>query len=337
MRCFAAILTLLAVLPLGAAAEDFYAGKTVRLVIGSESGASYDSYARIVARHLPRHIPGGPSVVVQNMPAAGGLVAAAHLYNIAEKDGTVIGMVNRYAALAPIVGNPQARYRSEEFGWLGTAASFSDNAYLLIIRAALPYRTVEDLKRADPPLHIGASGSDMPAVLKQVLGLKFNLIEGYGKSDLDIAFERGEVDGETFAYANLLARRPDWLEKRLARIMVQFGRRDRLPALAEVPTARELVRTEEDQALIELTEAPLLMAYPFAMPPGVPAARAAILSKAFDETFADPAYAKEVVQRKLDNTPLGGATVQELVARMAKIPPAVIERYKSIVGNKTGG
>jgi tripartite-type tricarboxylate transporter receptor subunit TctC len=321
-----------------ASAQDFYKGKSVKLIVGAAAGGGYDSHSRLVSRHMTRHIPGSSGIVVMNMPAAGGLVATNHVYAIADKDGSAIGLFNRYTILAGILGNEQARFKVEEFNWLGTPASYSDNAYLFVIRAALPQKTIEDLRNADPPLSVGNVGSAPVRVLKEALGLNLKIIEGYkGSTELDLAFERGEVDGHTVGWANMLSRQPEWIEKGFIRPMIQFGRIDRLPALKDVPTAREVARTPEDRALIEFTEAPLLMAFPFAAPPGVPVDRVAILRQAFRDTMNDPAYQEDVHKQKLELTPKFGEEVQDIIASMARAPTSVTERYVAIVGSRSGG
>ena len=321
-----------------AMAQDFYKGKQVKLIVGAAAGGGYDTHSRMIAKHMQKHIPGAPTVVVMNMPAAGGIVATNHVYAIAEKDGASIGLFNRYSILAGILGNEQARFKVEEFHWLGTPASYSDNAYLFVIRAALPQKTVEDLRKANPPLSVGNVGSAPVRVLKEALGLNLKIIEGYkGSSELDLAFERGEVDGHTVGYANMLSRQPEWLEKNFVRPMIQFGRIDRLPALKDVPTAREVARTPEDRALIEFTEAPLLMAFPFAAPPGVPADRVRILRQAFRGTMEDKDYRADVEKSKLEYTPKYGEELQAIIAGMAKAPKVVVDRYNEIVGSRQGG
>lgn len=322
----------------GVSAQDFYKGKSVKLIVGAAAGGGYDSHSRLVSKHMGDHIPGNPNIVVMNMPAAGGIIATNHVYTIADKDGSAIGLFNRYSILAAILGNEQARFKVEEFNWLGTPASYSDNAYLFVIRAALPYKTVEDLRNASTPLSVGNVGSAPVRVLKEALGLNLKIIEGYrASSELDLAFERGEVDGHTVGYANMLSRQPEWIEKNFVRMMIQFGRIERLPALKDVPTAREVARTPEDRALIEFTETPLLMAFPFAAPPGVPADRVAILRKAFRDTMEDKSYQDDVAKQRLEYTPKYGEEVQEIIARMAQAPKAVTDRYKEIVGNRQGG
>jgi tripartite-type tricarboxylate transporter receptor subunit TctC len=340
MRFVLAAITAAVVLVAGhmSSAQEFYRGKTIRLIAGSQVGASYDSYARIVARHMPRHIPGQPIIVVQNVPGAEGLMAANNLFNLAERDGTTIGVLNRATVLASIVGNEQARFKSEQFNWLGTAASFQDNAYLFVIRAALPYRDVDSLRSSPEPLHVGNSGSPLVTLLKLGLHLNVKLIEGYGKSELDLAFERGEVDGVGIAYANLMARHPNWIKNKVARPMIQFGRTQRFEVFPDVPTAREVARDGEERGLVALAEASLLIAYPFALPPGVPPARVALIRNAFIDTMRDPAYRADVLKGQLDYSPQDGDEVQATIANIASMSPAIIARYKEIVvGNRSGG
>lgn len=318
-----------------AAAQDFYSGKQVRIIVSSSAGGGYDQYARMMQRHMPRHIPGSPSIIVVNMPGAGGLTAANHLYNIAERDGTVFATLNRYTAVMPILGVEQAKFKTEGFSWIGTTASYSDNSYLMFVRAALPHKTVQDMRNPDMPLHIGVTGTDVPAILKEALGLNFRIIGGYkSHEEMAAAFERGEIDGMTDGYISMKATKPDWIDKKFIRPMIQFGRVDRLPEMADAPTARELARTAEDRALIEFAEAPLLMARPFAAPPGVPADRVAMLRTAFMKAVEDPEYLVESRAQKLEHTPKDGAAVQAVVDDLLKAPPAVIARYLKALGGK---
>lgn len=319
----------------GQANDQFYAGKTVKIIVGNAPGGSYDAYARIIARHMGNYIPGSPTVIVLNMPGADGIISANHLYAVAEKDGTTIATFNRYIALMKLLGNDQAKFVPEEFNWLGTTASYSENSYLFVIRAALPHRTIADLRNPETPLHVGNVGTDVPAILREALGLSFRLVAGYkGSDDLELAFTRGEVDAHTTGWTSIQYRHGDWLKTNFIRPMIQFGRIDRLPALKDVPTARELATTPEDRALIEFAELPLLMARPFAAPPGVPADRLAILRTAFDKTVADKQYVAEGEKQKLELTPKSGAEVTKLLASIATVPTSVIERYKKALGGK---
>lgn len=313
--------------------ESFFRGKVVRIIVGAEAGASYDIYSRLISRHIGKHIPGRPSVVVQNMNAAGGLVAANHLFNVAEKDGTIIGTFQRNSVLDSVTQNPHARFRAEEFNWLGTPASMDGNAYLFIIRHNLPYRTIEDLRKADPPLHVGVVNSPIH-ILRVAFGLNVKIIVGYGKNALDLAFERGEVDGNGITYANLVSRKPQWVEKNLMRPMIQFSSDTRLKELPNVPTAREIARNAEELALIKLTEAPLQIAYPISLPPGVPRERVAMMRKAFMDTMNDPAFRDEAIKMKLDYSPRDGQTIEGAIAELTKSPPSAIASYKALFEGK---
>jgi tripartite-type tricarboxylate transporter receptor subunit TctC len=317
------------------AADDFYKGKTLKLIVSDVPGGGYDSYSRLVARHIGKYLPGQPSVVVMNMPGADGIIAGNNLFNVAERDGTVFGGMNRYVATIPLFGNENAKFKANEFNWLGTATSYADDSYLLIVRSDLPHHTIDDLRNPAMPLHIGSVGTDVPQILKEALGLKYKIVIGYkGKQDLEIALERGELDGSTLGLASLTSRHQDWLERGLVRPMIQFGRIDRLPALAEVPTARELTKTADDKAMIEFAELPLLIARPFAAPPGTPPDRVALLRKAFLQTVNDPDYIAEGAKQKLEMTPKSGEEVQSLIAGLDKVSPGVIERYKKLLGGR---
>jgi tripartite-type tricarboxylate transporter receptor subunit TctC len=318
-----------------ATAQNFYSGKQVKIIVSSASGGGYDQYARMLARYMPKYLPGNPSMIVVNMPGAAGVIAANHLFNIAEKDGTVIGTLNRFSAVMPILGVEQARYKTEEFNWLGTTTNYADNSYLVYVRSALPHKTIDDLRDPKKEVNFGVSTPDVPAVLKEALGLNFRIITGYkGQTDVQLAIERGELDANVDGYISMQAEHPDWLEKKFVRPLIQFGRVDRHPAFPDVPTARELARTAEDRALIEFAEAPMLMARPFAAPPGVPKERVELLRAAFMKTMKDPDYLAEVERTKAEHAPTDGATVQAVVAKLAKAPPNVIKRYLNALGGK---
>jgi tripartite-type tricarboxylate transporter receptor subunit TctC len=320
-----------------ATAEEFYRGKTIKLIVGASPTGGYNLYARAVARHMPKHIPGNPNIAVVNMPSGNGIAATNHVYNLAEKDGTAFGLFNRYTILLPVLGTEQAKYKPEEFNWLGTTASYSDNAYLFVIRAKLPQKDIASLRAAKPPLNVGNVGAAPIEVINEALKLNLKIIHGYTGDNLDIAFENGEVDGHTTGYANMLARKPYWLTNGIARPMIQFGRETRLPALPDVPTARELAETPEQLAMIKFVEAPLMIGYPFALPPGVPADRVAIMQKAFIDTMNDPEFKEDMVKQSLEFTPKDGKAIQDLVVQLEKTPASVIKRYKELTGDRAPG
>ena len=318
-----------------AAADDFYKGKTVKIIVSSAAGGSYDANARVLAAHWARHVPGTPNIIIQFMPGANGLVATNHVYNIAAKDGLTVGLFNRNIVAAPILGNSEARFKPENFNWLGTTASFAEDAYVVLIRASLPQKTVDDMRKANPPVIMGNAGTAIVHVLNDALGLNLKIVEGYEKDTLDLAFERGEVDGESISYSAILSRKQHWIEKNLFRTVIQVGRTSRLEALPDVPTARELAKNQESLSLIELAEAPMLMAYPFALPPGVPADRVKMLQTSFMETVNDPEYVGEVKSKKMEYSPRSGSELQSIISDMAKAPKSAIDRYNALI-NRNG-
>ena len=312
------------------AADDFFRGKTIKLVCGCATGAGYDNHSRILARHMPRHIPGEPTMIVQNLPAARGIVATNYIFEIAPKDGTEIGLFNRDSLLNGPLGVAQANFKVERFNWLGTTASFSDNAHLFVVRNAIPHKTIDDIRNpAFPAVTVGNAGSALVHVIRESLGLNLKIIEGYNNNDLDPAFERGEIDGHAISWLSMMARAPHWIENGFARPVVQFGRSTRLPAIPQVPTARELATSDDGLALLLFAEAPLEMGYPFALPPGVPADRVALMRKAFKDTTEDPRYIEDIAKIKLELTPKYGEDVQAIVNNLVKAPQPVIDRYKA--------
>jgi tripartite-type tricarboxylate transporter receptor subunit TctC len=242
--------------------------------------------------------------------------------------------------LERVLDNPAAKFENERFTWLGTAASFQDDAYCLVVRADSPVRSIADAQRAAPPLVFGgvaAGGTDTDLLLiaRSVFGLNLRLIRGYGGvPDINIAIRRGEVDGQAVGTSALRNTMADWLNAGKLRFLVQFGHATRWQGLPDVPTAHELARTADEQALIELAELPLKMARPFIAPPEIPPARAAILQEAFMATQRDPAYLTEARELQIDISPLSGAEIGQVLQRLARSPPALIQRYKDILAEK---
>jgi tripartite-type tricarboxylate transporter receptor subunit TctC len=338
LLCLSA-LAFLAAPPLPASADDFYKGKTITLVVANAAGGGYDLYARLLARHMGRHIPGEPSFIVKYQPGAGGLLMANALYTGA-RDGLTIGAMARANPLERVLGNPAAKFENERFTWLGTAASFQDDAYSLVVRADSRAKSIADAQRDGPPLVFGgvaAGGTDTDLLLvaREVLSLNLKLVRGYGGvPDINLAMERGEVDGQAVGISALQNSMAAWLNAGKLRFLVQFGHLTRWSGLPDVPTAHELAHTAEQQALIELAELPLIMARPFVAPPDLPRDRAAILKDAFMATQRDPAYLAEARELKIDISPLSGDEILSLLQRLAASPPALIARYKEILDSK---
>jgi tripartite-type tricarboxylate transporter receptor subunit TctC len=325
-----------------AAQTNFYDGKTVSLIVGNAAGGGYDVAARALARHMRKHIPGVANIIVRNMQGAGGLQAANFMFNVAEPDGLTFAVLSRATPMHPTLGVAAAKYRAENYTWLGTSSSYADSAYFLVTMDTAPFNSVADLKNTAlrPALigGLGAGGTDTDVVLvaKEVLNLNLRLIRGYkGSTDLSLAMERGEIDGRAIGWAPLqVGAYRGYVKEGRLRFHLQFGRETRWAKMPNVPTARELAANPQDRAMLELVELPFRVTYPYVMPPNVPADRAAIMQKAFMQTFTDPEYLKEAEKLDLDVSPLDGTTVRGMIARLAQSPPELIARYKAILEAK---
>jgi tripartite-type tricarboxylate transporter receptor subunit TctC len=325
---------------------DFYRGKIIRVVVGFGPGGGYDVYARLLGRYLGKYIPGAPSIVVQNMPGGGGLRAANFMYAAAPRDGTTIGTFSRDMPLLPLLGtNTSVQFDPRKFTWIGSSSSFVDDAYVLIVRADSPVVSIDEARRPGGPMLVfggsgeGAPGSDVPLILRDTLGINLKVVNGYPDSSaIFLAMERSEVNGRTVDLSTLRTFRSDWLRPGGGmRVLVQFARTTRHPALPEVPTARELATGDDALALIDLTEQPYAMARPFMAPPEVPPDRAAALRSAFLAVHKDPQYLDEAARLKIDISPIDGAEVLRIVERMAGASPKVIAHLRKLLADGKGG
>jgi tripartite-type tricarboxylate transporter receptor subunit TctC len=313
---------------------EFYQGRTVTLIVSSAPGGGYDALARTVAPHLARHIPGNPNVVVRNMSGAGGIVAVNYLFNVAAKDGSVIGAVQNNTPFEPLFGTKEAIYDPLKFNWLGTP---SIETALLTVWHLTPVNTWKDVLTRE--ITVGSSGvNSTPSfygrLLIETLGLKLKLIVGYeSQSRVFLAMERGEVDGyPSVFYSALTSTRPTWLPEKKVKLLVQVGL-EKEPNLPDVPAALDLVRTPEDKALVEAGAGPLAAGRPFLMPPSVPADRLAAMRQALTDTFKDPAFLADAKKRRLDvKSPRNGLELQALMQRIYSQTPAnVVSRLRKIM------
>ena len=316
------------------AQENFYKGKQISLVVGYGTGGGYDVYARLVARHMSRFIPGNPNVVVQNMPGAGSLRAVNHLYNVAPKDGTAFAMFSSSMPVRSILGgNKSVQFDSLKMTWLGSSSSFAGDAYLLVVRADAPRGTIDQARRTDGDLLVigssgpGSSSYDIPAVLRDTIGLRYKMVSGYpGSADLFLAMERNETQARMVNLTGLKAVKADWLKPGSPyRVLVQFGRKTRVDDLPDVPTARELALNPSARDLINLVEIPFELSRPFAAPPGVPADRAKILQTAFRDAHRDPQFLAEAKNLDLDISPIGPDEVLTALKSVEKADPQHLE------------
>ena len=343
--------TVLAIIALAASparaqtVEDFYRGKRLTLTVGYGPGGGYDVFARLLARHLSRFIPGSPSIIVQNMPGAGSLTAANYLYSLAPKDGTAFGLFARDMPLLGLLGhNPNVQFDPRKFTWLGSSSNFSDDAYVMIVRTDAPVRSIAEMQRPGGPVMIlggtadGATGGDVPRILQAALNLNMRLVLGYRDSAaVFLAMERGEVSGRTTDLSAIQSTRPDWLKPSSGfHLLVQYARLARHPDFPDVPTARELATTDSGRTLIEFTETPLLtMARPFAAPPGVPEDRAQALQRAFIAAHRDPQYLEEAKRAGVYVSPVGAEQIAQSIERMSQASPELFERVRKLL--KIGG
>ena len=314
------------------AIADFYKGRTVTVVVSSSAGGGYDTLARALARFMGRHMPGHPVFIVRNMPGAGGMTATNFLYNNADKDGSVIGLVQNNTPFEPLFGTKEARYDPVKFNWLGSPSS---ETAMVLIWHAVPVNSVADLKARE--VAVGVSGANStPAfftrLLNATLGTNMKPINGYpGQNDVLLAMERGELDGHPSAFfSSLRSTRPAWLRDKTAKAIVQYGP-EKLADLHDVPFAPDLVSSDDDRLLMQAAFAPLALGRPFLVPPGVPVERLAALRAAFAATMADPEFLAEGERMGLGlNAPRTGAQIQEVMERAYQSSPRVIDRLRQL-------
>lgn len=314
------------------AIEDFYKGKTVSLVVSSSTGGGYDTLARLVGRYLPKHIPGNPQLVVRNMPGAGGITATNHLYNVAARDGSVIGAVQNNTPFEPLFGTPQANYDAQKFNWLGSP---SVETGLLTVWAGSPVKTLDDARKTE--LRLGSSGANSTPsfygrLMNNTLGLKLRIIVGYpGQNDALLAMERGEIDGYPSAFYNsLMATRPTWIPEKKVNLLVQYGS-EKEPKLPDAPFIFDVLKNDSDRALWRVAVAPLGVGRPYLLPPEVPADKVAAMRKAFHAAITSSEFQAEQAKINLGaDTPRTGEQVQAMIAEAYRAPPAVVEQIKKL-------
>jgi tripartite-type tricarboxylate transporter receptor subunit TctC len=322
--------------------EDFYKGKTISMLVSSAPGGVNDLVGRLLAQYLPKYIPGHPNMIVQNQTTAGGLVLGNRMYSVAEKDGTVIAIVERSTPQLAVQGEPNAKFDPLKFTWLGSVSSYANDAYLLEVNSSFPAKTVQDLMKKDSPVArvgttgAGASNLVFSVLAKDALGINLQVVRGYrGASRVFLAQQSGELDGQIVGFSSLQAGQAALWKEGFFRPLLAFGRTTRDPALPDVPTARELVKDPATLSLLKFAEAPFFAALPVLAPPGVPADRAAALEKAFMQTVQDPDFKKTAIEKMhLDLSPIDGAGVRKVIQEMKDTPPDVIERFNKIVNLK---
>ena len=307
------------------AQEPFYAGKTVSLYVGSGAGGGYDLYGRVVGRHLGRHLPGNPTIVVSNMPGAGSIVMTNFLYAAAPKDGTAIGIPMQQIREDQLLGVRGARYDVTKLAWIGRISS---NVELSYVWHTAPVQRIEDLRTRETTFAgSGATSLIYPRLLNAMTDQKWKVIPGYiTTAPAHLAMQRGEVEGASSSL-NTLRTTTDWLDKKLVRIIVQYAD-ERHPDLPDVPTAVEVVNSPDDKAAIGFYTNSGTLGRAIVAPPGLPPERIAELRAAFQAMTADPAFLAEIQKTGLELAPMRGEEVQKMIEKSARVSPAVLERAR---------
>ncbi|MGB7951874.1 MAG: tripartite tricarboxylate transporter substrate-binding protein [Candidatus Binatia bacterium] len=323
---------------LQAQTDPFFKGKTIKIIGGS--GGFYESWARLIARHMGKYIPGNPSIIVQPMLGAGSLIAANYVYGVAKPDGLTLGMFLNTIYLDQLVGRKEVQFSAEKFGWIGSPVG---EAMMLYMRADTPYKTIEDIRQASVPPKCGAEGTAssayyLPKLLEETIGAKFTVVTGYNSgTDVDLAVERGEVQCRAFTIAAFFAREPfgTWRKKRFVRVIIQTGKK-RDSKLPEVPTLPELMdqykTSDPARRLASVILAANEIGRPIIATPGIPADRVQILREAFVKAVNDPELLADAKKKRLEFDPVSGEDLQTLASEIVAQPPDVIERMKKLLG-----
>ena len=313
-----------------AMAQNFH-GRTVTLTVGYGTGSGNDIYGRLVARHLGKHIPGHPNVLVQNMPGAGSFKAANWLYAAAPKDGSVLGYIAQTAATEELLGNPAVKFRTARFNWVGRIGSY-DNITMFWHTSKI--KSIADAMKMEATMGATGVGSPVyiyPHMMNKVLGTKFKIVSGYqGTAQTSLAMERGEVEGVTMGWFPIKNNRQDWIRDKKINILVQFLT-TRHPDLPNVPTIVEFARTPEEKQLFSIFANDGEVGKAIFLPPGTPAPVVATMRRAFDAMVKDAAYIADATKLKAEQDLMPGEKLQALIERVAQTPPAVVARAKAVL------
>jgi tripartite-type tricarboxylate transporter receptor subunit TctC len=311
--------------------SDVFANKNLTMIIGFGPGGGYDLWGRTVARHIVNHLPGKPAGVPQNMPGAGSYAAASHIFNIAPKDGTVMGIIARDAALGPLTGAEGARFDPLKISWIGTPTIETN---VCIARTGADVQTVDDLYKKT--LIVGDTGAgtgtrSYPKALNDLLGMKFKLIAGFpSSSDVFLAMERGEVDGICESLDSVKGKRPDWLPNNKVKIIFQGGEEPN-HELSGVPFINDLAKTELQKQEITFLYAGQGIGRPFVAPPNMPPDRLAMLRKAFKDTMKDPEFLADAKKQKLDVEPHDGEHLEKLIRQIYATPKPIVTKIGELI------
>ncbi len=314
---------------------DFYRGKSISMIIATAPGGDYDLRARLISRHMGRHIPGNPTIVPRNMPGGVGIQAMNYMANVAPKDGTTIHAIMQNMSTHQALGGTGVEFDTRKFFWIGNT---TDTPNVINSWHTTDIRTIQDVMTRE--LVVGAPGQATnsvyyPKALNELVGTKFRIVSGYpGGNDVNLAMERGEVGGRgSNSWASWKATKPDWLRDKKIFMLVQIAlKRD--PELADIPTMIELAKTEEDRAVMTFLSADVPIARSYVTNPGVPAERVQALRRAFDATMKDPQLLAEAAKLNMDLRPTTGEESQRYADLIANTPANVLAKAKAIIEGK---
>jgi len=328
----AACLALSAIAHGAASAQDFYAGKTLTIVTSTGEGGTYDFSARTLARHMNKHLPGNPTIIIQNMPGGGHMLATNHMYNVAPKDGTVIATINQSVPTHQVLDGRGVRYDAAKFNWLG---ALIDRNQTFAVWHTAGVKSLHELKTKEVIAGAtgeGSSGFRYPTAINNVFGTKIKIIKGYKSTDeVRVALQRGEVNAQATSLGSYVTENPEWIKDKTVVFLLQIGSK-RDPLIPDAPLWTELAETDEDRAVLNLIGGAINIGRPFLAPPDLPAERVALLRKAFDATVRDPAFTADADKQRLTVIPLTGDEVAKIVQATVNASPSVIERAKKVMG-----
>lgn len=322
------VLGLIAAIAAAPAAAQYYAGKTVTIVVGYKTGGGYDATARVLARHLPKHIPGKPTVIVQNMPGANSIIAANHVYAVAKPDGLTIGTFNRNLPIAQLTKVAGVKFDMAKFAWVGSAAS---ECTVLAIRTDLPYKTFEDLRKSKQQIVIGATGPgastyDFPLLLKEFLGVNIKLVSGYQSSaDIMLAVERKEVDGRAGSFTSI---RP-FIDRNLVRPVLRARATE--PGVENLPIDEDLAPTPRAKAIMALRSAPEIVGRPYVMHPNTPPEHLKTMRAAFAAAIKDPELVAEARKAKMDLEFVDGDVAVKVMNEVLSQPKDIVDEFSKYI------
>ena len=310
------------------AAQDFYAGKQITLIVGAGIGGGYDHQARLVARHLGRFIPGHPGIIVQNMPAAGGMAATNYLFTTAPKDGVAIALVQRGMLLAKLTYPEGVRFDIEKFHWLSSLNS--ETAVTLAWNETTTHRTAKDLFEKELIVGgiVGVDPETTPKLYNSLIGTKFKVVNGYNSTaEIALAIERGELQGiGDFSWSSVKAVRPNWLSEKKVTLLMQGALKNE-PELGDLPSALDFVKNDADRKVMQLHFTQKLAARPIIAPPGMPAERVAALRAALDALGKDKEFLADAEKSKQEVAFVPGEEVEKVVSLIVATPPDIADRY----------